>query len=142
MIRLFDTSRAYAPWLWILTALFAARVAAQPLSLVWDRLPPFDQWQSGALPYGWLLFFQVVILLIMIRTALRFSRGGVPISRPVGWWLLGFGGLYIAAMLARLVLGQTLMQAHAWFDRPLPTVFHLVLATVVLVVGRYHLTRR
>lgn len=133
-----DASKAYAPWLWILTLLFAVRVSAQPLSLVWDKLPAFSQWQSGALPYGWLLFFQIVILTIMVTTALRYSRGGVRASRRAGQCLLTLGGLYMTAMLVRFALGQSSMQSHDWFDRPLPTVFHLVLAGFVLTAGLFH----
>lgn len=124
---------------WVLTALFAFRVAAQPLSLIWDRLPPFGAWHSSTLPYAWLVCFQILILLAMIGIAFRFSLGRVRASRFLGTALLSFGGLYISVMLARLVLGATWMRGHAWFDRPLPTIFHLVLAWFVIAVGWYHL---
>ncbi|MDX1512385.1 MAG: hypothetical protein R3174_01465 [Gammaproteobacteria bacterium] len=136
-----ERARARARWLWILTALFAFRVTAQPLSLVWDVLPSFGHWQSGALPYGWLLFFQVLILGLMLRISYRHARGRVAASHRLGIWLCLAGGIYFGLMALRLVLGQTLMQGHFWFDRPLPTVFHLVLAAFLLTVGRFHLTQ-
>ena len=30
---------------------------------------------------------------------------------------------------------MTLLSGHAWFDKPLPSIFHLVLASYLLVVG-------
>jgi len=55
-------AKAYAPWLWGFTGLFALCVMAQPLALIWAPLPRFDVWHSQTLPYGWLLFSQIVIL--------------------------------------------------------------------------------
>ncbi len=134
-----DPAKRLAPWLWLLTGLFAFRVAAQPLARVWEWLPPFEAWHSATLPYGWLVFFQLLILLAMIRISLRFSRGRVRASRGVGTALLAFGGLYLGVMLTRLVLGATAMRGDAWFDRPLPTTFHLVLTGFVIAVGWHHL---
>ena len=131
-------AKRLAPWLWLLTALFAFRVIAQPLALVWDPLPPFESWHSRTLPYAALLFFQILILLVMSLITMRFSRGAVRPSRVLGAALLAFGGLYFGVMLVRLVAGLTLMQGHGWFDRPLPAVFHLVLASFVIAIGRYH----
>lgn len=140
MNRAIDLARKLAPWLWVLTGLFAFRVAAQPLSMVWDRLPAFGVWHSSTLPYAWLVFFQILILLAMIGIAFRYSRGRVRASRPLGTALLSFGGLYMGAMLARLLLGATWMRGDAWFDRPLPTIFHIVLALFVITVGWHHRT--
>jgi hypothetical protein len=42
-------------------------------------------------------------------------------------------------MLARLVLGATVLSSQRWFARPLPTIFHIVLATYLLLCGHYHL---
>ena len=104
----------HGPWLWLLLAAFLLRVAAQPLALLagWPWLPPFEAWQSGALPYPVLLASQVV---------------------------LAAAGLYAAVMVPRLVLGLTVYRGHWWLDAPLPTVFHLVLMTFLAVYGHYHL---
>lgn len=131
-------AKKLAPLLWIYTALVAVRVVAQPLSRMWEWLPAFESWHSAVLPYGWLVFFQLLILLVMGGISVRFSRGRVRVSRPLGMTLLAFGGLYLGAMIVRLMLGATLMRGDAWFDRPLPTIFHLVLASFVITVGWYH----
>ncbi len=131
-------ARACAPWLWGLTGAFALRVIAQPLARVWEQLPSFETWHSGALPYGWLVLSQLLILGVMGGVSLRFSRGRVTPSRGLGLALLILGGVYLAVMFARLGLGLTLLRGDSWFDRPLPTFFHLVLASFLLAVGRYH----
>ncbi len=133
-----NPAKKLAPWLWLLTGLFAFRVVAQPLARVWDWLPPFDAWHSATLTYAWLVFFQLLILAAMIGIAFRFSSGRVRASRAVGTAMLSFGGLYLGVMLTRLVLGVTVMRGDAWFDRPLPTIFHLVLATFVILIGWFH----
>ncbi len=133
-----NPAKKLAPWLWLLTGLFAFRVVAQPLARIWGWLPPFEAWHSATLTYAWLVFFQLLILASMIGIALRFSSGRVRASRAVGTALLSFGGLYLGAMLARLVLGFTVLRGDAWFDRPLPTIFHLVLATFVIAIGWFH----
>jgi hypothetical protein len=55
-------ARTYAPWLWLLTGLFALRVVAQPAALVFDAgvVPSFDSWHGGVLPYPLLLLTQLV----------------------------------------------------------------------------------
>lgn len=138
MVELTNPAKKLAPWLWLLTGLFAFRVVAQPLARVWDWLPPFDAWHSATLTYAWLVFFQLLILAAMIGIAFRFSSGRVRASRAVGTAVLAFGGLYLGVMLTRLVLGVTVMRGDAWFDRPLPTIFHLVLATFVILIGWFH----
>lgn len=96
-------------WLWLTGALFAARVAAQPLARVtgWRALPPFAAWQSGAVPYGWLLAAQIAILAWMARTAWRVSRGSEGRVPTRGRVIGALAALYGAVMLARLILGAT-----------------------------------
>lgn len=135
-----EISKRYAVGLWALLALFAFRVVAQPLSLVVrsDILPQFESWHSGALPYGLLVASQVVILAVLGWTAWRFTVGTVTPRRSIGVAALAFGGLYFVGMLARLVLGFTVLRNQRWFASPLPTVFHLVLAACVLLFGHFH----
>jgi hypothetical protein len=52
--------------------------------------------------------------------------------------MLVFGGLYFATMLVRLVLGLTVLSTNRWFSSILPTIFHLVLASYLLVYGHFH----
>ena len=134
------SSRSVSLWLWLLLAAFVFRVAAQLLQwqIGLSFLPPFEAWQSGALPYGALLAAQVLIVLFLTRVAWSFSVGTVTASsRSARLWLIP-GGLYLAVMVTRLVLGQTLLAGHAWFDRPLPSTFHIVLASFMIVAGLYH----
>ena len=133
-------------WLWLTGAAFAARVAAQPAAAVtnWRGLPPFDAWQSGALPYAWLFVAQLALLAWMARTAWRVSRGAESPVRGRGRVVGAGAALYGAVMLARLLLGLTAFAGHWWLDAPLPTVFHLVIASYLGVYAHFHLqaTRR
>lgn len=131
---------AYGRWLWLLAALFVARVIAQPLALLIDRpfLPPFDAWHSGVVPYGVLVATQVAIVAVMCRAAWRMSRSRVAPDRRFGVLMLAAGGVYLVIMLLRLVLGATALSEQPWFARPLPTAFHLVLAGFMLVYGYFH----
>lgn len=63
--------------LWVCTLLFALRVIAQPLSQIgyFSYLPHFEAWYSGALSYPVLLGSQVMILFIMLRLNVCWSRG-------------------------------------------------------------------
>ena len=95
-------------------------------------LPPAQAWYSGLMPYEYLLPSQVAIIALMGKICLDFTRGHgfffVPRKFFASWWL-GFGYLYLAAMLARAVF--------LW-DRPIPIVFHWVLAAFVIAVGHSH----
>lgn len=128
-------------WLLGLTLLFVGRVVAQPLAAItgWPFLPPFDAWQSGALPYPLLLASQVAIIAVMAWTARGVGTGRLGRSRRIGWALAAFTGLYGGVMVARLVLGLTIARGHWWLDAPLPTVFHLVLTTYLAIVVHHHL---
>jgi len=129
-------------WLWILSALFALRVAAQPLAIVVDAavLPRFESWHSGLLPYPLLLGTQLLILAWLVTTATRVSRGAVQRSPMFGRLVLGVAAVYGLTMLTRLVLGATVLSEVRWFASSVPTVFHLVLAGYLFVYGRvlYH----
>jgi hypothetical protein len=82
------STRTCAWALWLLTGMFAFRVAAQPAALTFDGLlPSFDSWDGGVLPYPVVLASQLVILGWLARTAWRerdvcrpslvFGAGGV-----------------------------------------------------------------
>lgn len=122
--------------LWGLTLLFALRVVAQPLALFVPQLPPFDSWHGNAMPYPALLSFQLGTLAVMAVVNHARMHGRL-IARPgLARVLTVLGTVYFTAMLARLALGQTQALASTWFDRPLPTLFHLVLATWLLLLAR------
>ena len=122
--------------LWLLLAAFVLRVAGQALvafaRVTW--LPPMERWQSGLLPYGLLLASQVLIVVLMMRICVDFTRGRGFFVEPrrffaVPW--LWFGWIYLAAMLVRFAIqGLTI-----------PVVFHWVLAAFVIAVGLWHRRR-
>ena len=127
--------------LWSLTTLFALRVAAQLLQYARPVrfLPPFEAWQGSRLSYPVLLASQLVILVVMFWGANAVSRR-VSTRRRVGAWLVALGWVYLGSMSVRLVLGLTLLAHVAWFAKPIPALFHMVLAGYVLTFGRYHST--
>lgn len=125
---------------WLLVALFAARVIAQPLSLVVSSLPTFESWHSAALPYSVLLVSQLVILAILGWATYRMTIGAINAGRTFGVAVMSFGAVYFLVMIARLVLGLTIFSNVRWFASPLPTAFHLVLASWLLLYGHLHWT--
>jgi hypothetical protein len=132
--------QTYGRWLWALTALFVFRVIAQPLALVIDLpvLPPFESWHSGLLPYPFLVLAQLFILAWLALTAWRVSHDIVTPNRTAGIFLQSVAGLYAAVMLTRLILGATVLREERWFASPVPTVFHLGLASYLFVFGHLH----
>jgi hypothetical protein len=135
-----NASADYAPWLWLLLGLFIVRVIAQPLSLVIDSqlLPPFESWHGGVLPYPLLLAAQLLIIAWFARTAWRFGNGDVVPRYRLGVWMLVLGSVYFLTMLSRLFLGLAVLRESRWFSAYLPTAFHLVLATWLLLYGHFH----
>lgn len=133
-------ARIHGRWLWLLLGLFLLRVAAQPLAWLtqWSALPSFDSWQSGALPYALLLPGQLLLVAMMARTARRVTSGAIVPNPRHGRTLLLIAAIYAAVAIGRLVAGATVLQGHWWFDAPLPSLFHLVLASFVAVYGNYH----
>ena len=137
------SSSWHAPLLWSLLAAFAGRVLAQlVVALVpVPFLPAFEEWHSATLPYPVLLVAQLAILFVLTRIALEI--GQAPRARPRrGRWLSVAGSIYLVLMLARLGLGRTVLADVRWFDAPIPTLFHLVLAAFLLVAGHQYRTVR
>jgi sterol desaturase/sphingolipid hydroxylase (fatty acid hydroxylase superfamily) len=134
------SGRVHGRWLWVLLGLFVVRVAAQPLARLtrWSALPAFESWQSGALPYALLFPGQLLLIAFMASIAARVSSGAIAQSPRKGRILLGIAALYAMAAVGRLILGATVLQGHWWFDAPLPSMFHIVLAAFVAAYGDYH----
>ncbi len=125
----------------VLTAAFFGRVAAQLTQRFAqiDALPEFVSWQSGALPYPALVVSQVAILVAMVWVISRVHDNSLDMARRTSLIVAGLGVFYFVSMLVRMVIGLTVGSGHSWWDAPLPTIFHLVLASFVLVtafVGR------
>ncbi len=123
-----------ATLLWILLTLFVFRVLGQLLVAggVAPFLPPMEEWQSGLLPYPLLLASQIAIVAVLAAVCIQFSRGKGYFVRPHAWlatplWMVGW--IYAAGMVVR----------YATLRRDLiPVTLHIVLASFLLVVARYH----
>jgi len=133
--------RRYAAVLGLLLAAFVFRVVSQLIQawrpIAW--LPPFEAWHSGTLPYPVLVLAQVLIIAVTL-----WCIGGIILGRLLpnpraGRVLRVLGWIYFVVMVTRLVLGLTILHRLRWFDAPLPSFFHLVLASIVLTLASYHL---
>jgi hypothetical protein len=119
----------------VLMVAFAGRVIVQLVQRVHPMswLPSFDQWQSGALPYAVLLAGQLAILGAQFPM-LRAVRAGHAVLGERGLRAASvFAHTYLAVMVVRLLVGLTLAAPGGWFDARLPTAFHMLLATFLLV---------
>ncbi len=125
-----------------LLLLFLFHVLAQMIQLVAPVavLPPFHAWQSGALPYPVLVGVQVLILAGAARVVWTFLSGSLVLSPKLGRLLLSIGWAYCAVMGIRLLIGLAIAPTHFWFGATLPTLFHLVFASFLLVWGMFHAT--
>jgi hypothetical protein len=80
----------------VLFALFILRVAGQALVAFLDVrfLPPMERWYSGLIPYPYLLASQILIIALMARVCLDFTRGRgfffEPIPIVFHWVLAAF----------------------------------------------------
>ena len=123
--------------MWLLFGLFILRVLGQALvAFLHVRfLPPMAAWYSGLMPYEYLLPSQIVIIALMAKICIDFTREKGFFFEPKRFFAsawLWFGYLYLAAMIARAVI--------LW-DHPIPIVFHWVLAAFVITVGLSHRRR-
>lgn len=129
----------------VLTALlllFGLRVFAQ-LIQAWHPvtfLPPFEAWESGAVPYRVLVISQVAIIAVCVGVIWRLYAGTIMPSPRMGNILLVIGWFYLGLMCIRFIAGLTVAPGHFWFSARLPTAFHMVLAGFILVYGRFHVT--
>jgi len=131
----------YTAGLWLLTGLFALRVSGQFVQSCFhtDWLPAFEQWQGSRLPYPLLLTIQGLILVIQCRVNFKAAAGSLIPTPPLGLLLLVLGAIYFITMAIRLAVGLSLYPEHPWFGKWIPALFHLVLASYLLLLGRIHL---
>lgn len=128
----------------ILLSLFVLRVFGQlavSIGLGTSILPPFSAWQSGLLPYSVLLILQffIIALFAKIIADIRTGTGFFGIANEtLGKRLTIFGVLYFASMIIRYTVQMELFPELRWFGGTIPIVFHIVLATFVMIVGNYH----
>lgn len=126
-------------WLILLTVLFGLRVLAQLVQILEEVafLPALELWQGSSLPYPVLLVSQVVIIGIQIVVISRVRRG---LIRPRAWKVnlcYWFGGMYFSVMIVRLLAGLSFLSDNSWFNKSLPAVFHIVLASYILILGHH-----
>ena len=139
----FEQSLRLAALLWTLLGLFCFRVAGQALvafSNV-EFLPPMQQWYSGLLPYRYLLPSQIIIVALMVKICVDFTRGHGIFVKPrrffaVHWFY--FGCTYLVVMVARYPVHMYLNPEARWFGGTIPIFFHWVLAAFVVIVGLHH----
>ena len=112
------------PYGWLLLGLlllFFFRVAAQLIQA-----------------YSLLVSLQLIILVACGRVVWSFLSGTVVPSGEKGRLLLVLGWVYFVVMGIRLLIGLTVAPNHFWFGAIVPTLFHLVLASFLLVSGSFH----
>jgi sterol desaturase/sphingolipid hydroxylase (fatty acid hydroxylase superfamily) len=127
--------RFHAGLLGLLSLLFVGRVVAQLIQYFnpIDVLPRFEQWQSGALPYGVLVVLQLAIVGGQLRVVGAVHRGQHLLGQQWRRVISALAIIYLAVMVLRLIAGLTFATGGGWLDARLPTIFHLVLAAFLLV---------
>lgn len=126
-----------------LLVLFCARVLGQILVAFFHfrYLPPMEQWYSGLLPYPFLLVCQFLIIGVFAKICLDINRntGYFAMRKPrLGAFLVNFSYLYYAAMTLRYFVHMSIHPQDRWLGGTIPIIFHFVLATFLLLLGRYH----
>ena len=140
-LRLGDDPAPYVAIMWVLFALFVARVVGQILAATtrprW--LPPMARWYSGVMPYRYLLPSQLLIIGLMVAMVVGVSRegGALGARRALGVIVLWASYVYAAAMVWRAV--HRAMQPPERRGVVIPIAFHLVLAAFLFVYGSWHL---
>ena len=134
--------RFHLPLMLILTGLFVLRVLAQLVQAVQEVpvIPPFDAWQGSGLPYPILLGSQVLIIAVITVVLWRIRTNAFSPSPWKYWTCFTLGGIYFAVMVFRLVAGLTFLSENDWFSTSLPALFHVILASLILIFGHYLLT--
>jgi hypothetical protein len=133
---------AYARYLSLFTLLLYGRVIGQLVVTLYapSWLPPMAQWQSGLLPYPWLLAGQAVVLLLMSWITIDFAFGGFWIDpRPrLGRAAILWSYFYFAAMVIRYAVCMRLKPDQRWLGGTIPIVFHSVVAAFQWAFGTFH----
>jgi uncharacterized protein len=132
--------------LWLCAVLMLLRVLGQLVVVLraprW--LPPMAQWQSGLVPYSFLLSSQVVVLALMFWIAADFARGAGVWVAPMpalGRIVLVWSYLYASAMGVRYVVRMARRPDQRWLGGTIPIIFHCVLAVFQWTFAMQHVTR-
>ncbi len=129
----------YFPWLLVLFGIFVFRVLAQLVQSVYPVpfLPPFGAWHGAVMAYPLLVVFQLVIIGALAVILWRVRSDAIVPRRWKYRVCFTLGGLYFWFMAFRLIAGLTFLSDNPWFARSLPAFFHVVLASFILLFGRY-----
>ncbi len=128
------TRRALTPLAW----LFRVRVTGQAVARFFEpaMLPPDALWHAATVPYLVLAGAQLVLLAAMAIVIWRLGRIG---KHPrVAGIILAIATVFLGVMSVRFVIGAMGFAPDSWFDKPISTPFHLVLAGWLLILA-FHL---
>ena len=136
----------YAATLWFLLGLFFLRVLGQLLVATFDLpyLPPMEEWYSGLIPYPILLSVQGLMLALMIKICVDFSRGRgffVVQKKTMGRCLIWVSYLYLTSMVLRYGITMAMHPERRWLGGTIPIWFHFVLAGFLYAIGHFHYKR-
>jgi sterol desaturase/sphingolipid hydroxylase (fatty acid hydroxylase superfamily) len=122
----------------LLALLFLVRVAGQAAARLYaaPMLPPDALWHAGIVPYPLLAGVQMAICAAMALVIWRLDR--IEMRPRLVTAILATGTLYLGVMSARFVIGASGIAPGSWFDQPISTPFHLVLAGWLLIFA-FHL---
>jgi hypothetical protein len=105
-------------------------------------LPPMERWQSGLVPYPFLVATQAVVLALMVWISTDFSQAAgfwvEPRARYLGLAALWWSYLYFAAMAARYGIRMARRPDERWLGGTIPIIFHSVLAAFQWTFGMFH----
>ena len=105
-------------------------------------LPPMAQWQSGLVPYAFLLSTQAVVLVPDVLdcdpTSARGSGVWVQPLPRLGRVVLVWSYLYAGAMVVRYVIRMARRPDQRWLGGTIPIIFHSVLAAFQWTFAQYH----
>jgi hypothetical protein len=140
-LRLGGDPEPYAALMWVLFALFVARVVGQILAATISPrwLPPMARWYSGVMPYRYLLPSQIVIICLMVAMTVGVARASGPLGEPQP--ILGVAGLWASYVYAGGMIWRAVRRALQPPPRRgvvIPIVFHFVLAAFLFTFGSWH----
>lgn len=141
-LHLGDDPAPYVAVMWVLLALFVARVVGQILAAAsrprW--LPPMERWYSRVMPYRYLLPSQLFIIGLMVAMIVAVSREPSGLgARRVS---LGIVAVWASYVYAVGMVCRAVRRAAQPPDRRgvvIPIVFHFVLAAFLFMYGSWHL---
>jgi uncharacterized protein len=138
-----DTPQSLGVVLWLCSVLMLLRVVGQLVVVLraprW--LPPMARWQSGLVPYAFLLGTQGVVLVLMFWIAADFTSNAGFWVRPMpvlGRIVLVWSCLYAAAMVVRYAVRMSRRPDQRWTGGTIPIIFHVVLAAFQWTFAQYH----